>query len=209
MTISKKEGLQVQERALVVHLCDGQGHNVRVEVTAGALSTGPGVAQLADLAPGAFCLRSGNLIHTPTSAGEWGLGFRVLANHSHYQDLCSLFVTGYTEEQKAANWDRPYTTATVLPIGSTEVVRETPGEGVLWAFPPRSDAFDADMGVHVFHIHLQLGTLRLQGVEGRCGGCPRKPPVHTPAHTSTRLFAPSDSERIGSAITLLLHVEVP
>jgi len=55
---------------------------------------------------------------------------------------------------EATNWGRPYTTTTVLPVGITEVVRETPGEGVLWAFPPRSDACDVDKDVLYICIYI-------------------------------------------------------
>jgi len=98
MTIAKEECLVVKERALVVNLCDGRGQRVRVQVTAGSLSSPHGAAHAGDLEPGTFRTVMGNLVHVPPRAGAWGLALRVLANDSHYQDLCSLFVTGYSEE---------------------------------------------------------------------------------------------------------------
>jgi len=88
MVIRREECLQVQERALVLSLCDSRGQRVRVEVTAGSLcspfSPRRGAAHAAELEPGAFYLRQGDLVHVPPRAGEWGLVVRVLANDSHY-----------------------------------------------------------------------------------------------------------------------------
>jgi len=136
MPISKEECLVVQERALVVNLCDGQGHQVRVEVTAGVLSTGPGVAHLTNLEPSAFSLRSGDLVHTPTSAGAWGLGFRVLANDSHYQDLCSLFVTGYTQEQRPPTGAGRTPPPLCCPLASPRLFGRRPGRACSGPSPP-------------------------------------------------------------------------
>lgn len=197
MVIHREECLFVGERAVVVNLCDGRGQRVRVEVTAGSLASPHGAAHAAELEPGVFCRVGGDLVHRPPRAGAWGLAFRVLANNSHYQDLCSLFVTGYSEEQRVANGCKPYTTATVLPIGCTEVVRETPGEGVVWAFPPADSC--------LFHVHLQLGTLKTQNGEVTYAGAPREP---ADPDAAARVFPRSQSIRIGMPVSLILRLEV-
>lgn len=186
----------MQDRALVVNLCDGGGQRVRVEITAGALASPAGAVQASALEPGAFELDRGVLVHVPPRPGAWGLAFRVLANDSHYQDLCSLFVTGYSEDQRRANGNRPYTTATVLPIGCQEVVRETPGEGLVWASPLAAS--------HLFHLHLQLGTLKTQGSEVTCAGAPHA--LLCPG-APARVFPATGSRRIGTPTTLVLRLE--
>ena len=199
MAICKDECLVVQERALVMNLCDGRGQHVRVEMTAGSLSPSQCRAHAGDLEPGTFSLVDGDLVHVPPRAGAWGLAFRVLANDSHYQNLCSLFVTGYSEAQKQANNDKPLITACVLPIGSTEVVRETPGEALMWTFAPEASAH-----ARLFHIHLQLGTLKTQGGEVTCAGLPRD---NAGIGVGARSFPHSQSIRIGTPVTLILRLE--
>jgi len=197
--VRKEECLVVRERALELSLCDGRGQRVRVEVTAGALASRHGAAHAGELEPGAFRLQGGDLVHVPPRAGAWGLAFRVLANNSHYQDLCSLFVTGYSEAQQQANNNKPGTTACVLPIGSTEVVRETPGEALVWTFAPEASAH-----ARLFHIHLQLGTLKMQGGEATCAGLPRD---SAGRGAGARIFPHSQSIRIGTPVTLILRLE--
>jgi len=202
MVVRKEECLVVRERALELSLCDGRGQRVRVEVTAGALASRHGAAHAGELEPGAFRLQGGDLVHVPPRAGAWGLAFRVLANDSHYQNLCSLFVTGYSEAQRQANGNTPYTTATVLPLGCTEVVRETPSEGVVWTFP-WAETWAETPGL--FHVYPQLGTLKVQGGKVTCAGAPRE---NAGLGVGGRIFPRSQSIRIGTPASLILRVEV-
>ena len=107
-----------------------------------------------------------------------------------------MFVTGYSEEQRLANNNKPYTTATVLPIRCTEVVRETPGEGAVWTFPLTDS--------RLFHVHLQVGTLIKQGCGVSCAGAPRE---NAGTVEGARIFPHSQSIRIGTPVCLVLRLE--
>ena len=84
----------------------------------------------------------------------------------------------------------------VLPLRCTEVVRETPGKGVVWAFPLENSC--------LFHLHLQLGTLKVQGDEVTCAGALREP---AGPGVVARVFPRSQSIRIGTPVSLTLRLE--
>jgi len=161
-------GFTCLERALLVDLSDGCGGLVRVLVTAGHVPRpvyvdGRAVAtDHADMTPGRFTLEDGGLTHLPVESGHWGLAFEVLeeGRTSAREDLRSLFVVGYSDKQKTENGGRPYTTATVMPTGCREVVRQTPSERELWAtrLAPKGCKIERHDGMGVFNLSIQLGA---------------------------------------------------
>ena len=78
-------------------------------------------------------------------------------------------------------------------------MHETPGEGVVWAFQPE-DLLHACL----FHVHLQLGTLKRQGGEVSCAGAPRE---NAGLGVGARTFPRSQSIRIGTPVSLILRLE--
>jgi len=200
------------ERALLVDLSDGCGGLVKIRVTAGhvprpAYVDGRAVAtDHADMTPGRFVLADGCLTHLPVESGHWGLAFEILGGGDR-----SVFVVGYSEKQKTQNGGRPYTTATVMPTGCREVVRQTPNERELWAtrLAPKGGKIERHDGMGVFNLSIQLGAEAQPVVaKSTTRGCVTRGHYAevVPGMDSNRVFQTTKHVRVGAPVNLQFRI---
>jgi len=207
------------ERALIIDLSDGCGAVVKIRVTAGHVPRpvyvdGRAVAtDHTDMTPGRFVMEDGCLTHLPMESGHWGLAFEMLdeGKTSGRNDLRSLFIVGYSDKQKTQNGGRPYTTATVMPTGCREVVRQTPNERELWAtrLAPKGGKIERHDGMGVFNLSVQLGAeppLVLTKSISRGSSTRGHYAEVVPGMDSNRVFQTTKHVRVGAPVDLQFRI---